>query len=199
GRTKFSRYPKIIGITGQNFSIKYEALKKIDKFSQDKTIATDISMGYDIKNKGFKLYQLKDYPHRIFVDYSNSLREYFKQKTIWVENYLLYSYFFAKKGLIKFILLFILSTFIILTPFLFIINMGIQIIGFLIFINIYLIKIRKLLFFKSTVDKKYYDKFKLRFYISLFFLIYFEALINLTIPFHFVYFIIKLKKKRIKT
>lgn len=94
-------------------------------------------MGYDIISKGHKIYQLKDYRHRICVDYTNNLRDYFKHKIVWVENFLLFSYMFRKKGVIPYIFLIKESIFITITPFLFIFNLDLHISGILLFLNIY--------------------------------------------------------------
>lgn len=193
-RFKFLRHEQIDVINGQNLCVKYEVIKAIDKFSEIKNYATDKTMGINISSKGFtKSYQVLDYRHRIYVDYSNTIRDYMHQKIIWTENFLIESSRNNKIKLFKFIGLFFLSLYILMFPLLLLINFGLFFIGFLIFLNAYLNKIRKLIFFKQYVDIVNYEKYTILFYFTLIFYIFMEAIIIVVIPFHFVHYLKKVK------
>ncbi|MHA1284821.1 MAG: glycosyltransferase [Promethearchaeota archaeon] len=195
-KREFKRYHSQPSMAGQNTCMKYDVLKKIGKFSINKKYATDRSMGEDIVSKGFKFYRLHDYEHRIYVEFPNSIKEFIKQKTIWAENFLIYT--LKKKSLLnlfKAIGLSFISFYMIIFPFLLYYNIGLFAIGFSLFINIFLKKIRKFIFFKSTIRKQNDIKYPKWFIFPLIFYIYVEALNNVIIPLHFIYYIIKLKNK----
>ncbi len=194
-RFKYSRYSNNKTITGQNFCLKYEIIKSIGLFTENQNIATDRSMGFDTFSKGYKAYQLRDYRHRIYVDYSGTINEYIRQKTIWIENSLIYSYKYKKIRLIKFFLLYFISLVILIFPFLYFLDFGLFFIGSLILLYFYLIKIRKFLFFISLVDKKNYEKYSFIFFLKLIFFLYIDAFIIIRIPIHYIFFKGKLKKK----
>lgn len=193
---KFTRYAKGDSLTGQNFCVKSKVIKSVGKFSENKKIATDKSMGKDLYSKGYKAYQLVDYRHRIYVDYSSTFKEYLNQKTIWLENKLTLMLKTKKLGLIKFIALFGLSLYILIFPFLLLLNFGLFIIGILLLLAIYLKKIKKYLIFKKLVDRKFYPKFSFVFFIQIIYYIYVDIIIVIRVPFHFIYFILKLKFKK---
>ncbi|MHA1250813.1 MAG: glycosyltransferase [Candidatus Helarchaeota archaeon] len=195
-KRKFKRYSDIKTFAGANTCIKYDILKKIGKFSTDKKYSTDRSMGEDIISKGFKFYRLHDYEHRIYVEFPNSIKEFVRQKTIWAENFLIYT--LKKKSLLnllKVLILSFISFYMILFPILIIYNVGLFGIGFSIFLSVLLKKIRKYIFFKSTISRQHKIKYPKWFIFSLIFFIYIEALNNFLIPFHFIYYITMLKKK----
>jgi len=197
-KRKFERYVTRNSFAGQNTCMKYEVLKKIGKFSTDKKYATDRSMGEDLLIKGFKFYRLHDYGHRIFVEFPNNIKEFIKQKTIWAENFLIFA--IKKKSLLnllKVIILTFSSFYIIVFPIFIFYNIGLFSIGFSIFTSILLKKIRKYVFFKATVCKQHDIKFPKWLIFPLIFYIYIEAINNVLIPFHFIYYLFKLKKSKL--
>ena len=195
-KRKFKRYSDSKTFAGANTCIKYDILKKLGKFSINNKYATDRSMAEDLLLLGIKFYRLHDYGHRIFVEFPNTIKEYIKQKTIWAENFLMFT--LKKKSysnLLKVLALSFISFYMIIFPILFFFNIGLFAIGFSIFISILLKKIRKYLFFKSTICKQHEIKYPKWFIFPLIFYIFLEALNNFIIPFHFIYYVIKLKKK----
>jgi len=198
-RTKvFKRKGSPISITGQNICMKYDVIKSIGKFSEHRKIATDVSMGEDLLAKGYLTYQLVDYRHRIYVDYSSTIKEYINQRTIWVENFLIYNYKFRKLTLIKFVLLFLADLYLFVFPFMFFLNFGLFMIGILIIFHKYLKEIRKFLVFTKTTPKKNRQNINFAFFFTFIFFIYIEAIITIRIPFHFLSFLKRLKSNKVK-
>ncbi|MFW9820741.1 MAG: glycosyltransferase [Candidatus Thorarchaeota archaeon] len=192
---KFERHFQGRVITGQNFCISYNVLKSFSKFTYQKMIPTDGSMGRDIYSKGFKAYRLVDFRHRIYVDYSDSLKEYFHQRLVWHENFLNSNMKHRNfLNLIKFMLLCCISLYSLIFPILMIIDIRLLFPGVLIILTIYLKKLRRLLLFTRTIDKKYYDSYNLLFFFYIIFFIMFDFIINFYVIFHFFYFLRKLKK-----
>jgi cellulose synthase/poly-beta-1,6-N-acetylglucosamine synthase-like glycosyltransferase len=194
---KFNRYTYGEVITGQNFVISNNVLKDIGKFTVQKLEPTDKSMGRDISSKGYKTYRLVDYRHRIFVDYSANLKKYFHQRLIWNENYL-YKSIKSKSitNLIKFLLLWMISVYSLIFPFLILLDIRFLFPGLLIYVTTYLRKIRRLINFTQAIDKKYYDSYRFPFYIYLVFIIFFDLLTTTYVLFHFIYLLKKLKKDK---
>ncbi len=193
-KTRFSRHVSTPPITGQSFCLKYEVQKSIGRFTEHKKFATDRSMGIDVYSKDFSSYVLYDYQHRIFVDYSASISELIHQKTIWIENSLIFSYKHKKFELVKFIVSYFISLYLFLFPLFLFIHFGLFFIGLMILLNLYLQKIRKLLFFISVNNHEFYEKYGVGFFIKLVFYIYIETAIVIRIPFHFWIFLKKLRK-----
>lgn len=187
-KTKFSRYGRK-QISGPNTCIKYEVIKEIKYFYEDYYYSTsDRFRGPLILSKGFKIYQLNDYRGFIYTDYPNSLKTYFSQEIRWRKNTITDPYIENKKLVnIKFIILFFISLFILILPFLLFLNFWLTIFGILILFDRYLKKIRKYMFFKNSVDKVYYQKFGLLFFIKMIFYIYFEAIITLYLAFDILF------------
>ncbi|MFX1237243.1 MAG: glycosyltransferase [Promethearchaeota archaeon] len=195
---EFTRYSYNGPITGQSLCMKYSVIKSIGCFSTGKNYATDLSMGEDLFSKGYKLYQNMDYKSRIFVDYSSTFKDYMRQKTIWIENSIVFGIKRSKIALLKFLILWLFSLYILALPLLIFINYAFFIIGFFLFINYYLVKIRKLLLYTKTVRKQDRVRYKPSFFLFLIFIVFFEAIIVIRIPFHYVLFKKRLKKKNIK-
>lgn len=177
-KTKYTKYHKTM-VSGANTCLKYEVIESIGKFNEDRIIAEDVSRGYDILSKGFKVFWLSDYGSRIYTDYPITIKETLKQRKRYIENFLMYGYF--QKNLmriIKVILLFLSSIFLIIFPIFVFINLGLFFICILTFAGIYFNRIRRYIFFKIVVDRKYYHKFPKIIFIKMFFYIYLEILAN---------------------
>lgn len=194
-RFKFTRYPKRTVFAGQNTCLKFEVIKAIRKFSEDKKYATDLSMAEDIYSKGFRSYRLNGYHHRVYVEFPSKFSELYRQTTIWTENRLL-RYYTRRRTLkiIKILLMFLIAIYILIFPFFIFINFSFFTIGLIIFLNVYLIKIRKFIFFKLTINKQHPVKYNKLLFLNLVLYIYMEAIINFIIPFHFIVFLKKIKK-----
>lgn len=195
-KNKWIRYQSKALYAGQNTAMKYEVLKAINKFSEGNIYATDRSMGMDIANKNFKIYRLKHYESKIYVDYPSNIKSLIHHKLIWLENFLLYSSQKKKKNFLKIILNYFNSLIIVLFPFLILVHFGLFVIGSLFFLNSYLKKIRKYKFFKNTTNHQTFDDFSFRFFIKLVFYIFLDSIIYVIVPFHLIYFTYKLKKKK---
>ncbi|MHA1284391.1 MAG: glycosyltransferase [Promethearchaeota archaeon] len=195
-RYKFSRYTHNKLVAGQNFCLKYEVLKSIGRFTENRKFATDRSIGIDIFSKGYRAYNLIDFRHRIFVDYSEKIKDYIHQKIIWVENSLIYL-FKCKKvlKLLKFLIVWTISLFIIIFPIIGLLNLFFFYLGFLCIIFLFLSKIKKYIIFRELVIKPYkiYNNFNITFFFLLFFYIFLETIIMIIIPFHFISFVLKIK------
>lgn len=182
-------------ITGQNFCLNYNVLESIGKFTYQKLIPTDGLMGRDIYSKGFQAYRLVDFRHRIYVDYSDSLKEYFHQRLVWNENFL---YSNMKRhnilNLIKFLFLWSISTYSLIFLILIIFDIRFLFPGVLILFTTYFKKIRRIITFTKTIDKRYYDSYNIPFFFYLIFFILFDFIINSYVLFHFFYFSRKLKR-----
>ena len=79
----------------------------------------------------------------------------------------------------KFLLLNILSLYLIIFPIFIFFHIGLFLLGILILLSMYLKKIRKIIFYKKTIDKEFQFKLKFVFYIKLILYIYVDALVNL--------------------
>lgn len=78
----------------------------------------------------------------IYYEKRISRRELIHQKTIWIENSLIFSYKNKKFDIVKFLVSILISLYLLLFPFLLFIHYGLFFIGLIIFLNMYLIKIR---------------------------------------------------------
>ena len=177
-KSRFTRYHRYM-ISGANTCMKYEVIKAIGKFNENRIIAEDVSRGIDITSKGFKAFWLVDYGSRIYTDYPTTIKETIKQRKRYIENYLMYGYF--QKNLIKIVkvgVLFLISMLLVIFPFFIFINFGLFFICILAISAIYLNRIRRFIFFKIVVDRQYYHKFPKIIFIKIIFYIYLEILAN---------------------
>ncbi|MFX1311244.1 MAG: glycosyltransferase [Promethearchaeota archaeon] len=184
---KFSRLGRK-QISGPNTCFKYEVIKKIGKFYDDQLFpASDRFRAQLITSKGFEIYWLSDYRGRIYTYYPDNLKTYFSQEFRWRKNAITNPYRKKKKTyIIKFLLLFLLSSYLIISPFLFFLNIYLTLIGLSIFIFKYLFKIRKILNFKITVDKTYFHKFGMLFLIKMVFYLFLDAIITIYLAFNLI-------------
>ena len=175
-------------ITGANFCIKMNILNSINnRFKESRKIATDLSMGLDLAKKDFSIFQLYNYSHRIYVDYPTTLPKYIDQKKIWIENGLVFSIKNKRKSqILRYIVLNLVSLYVVTNPIFIVFNIKIFILGLLIFLSLYLVKIRKLFFFKMCVDAQNRATYGFLFFVKLIFYVYFEAFSILLITFHFL-------------
>ncbi|MFX1575398.1 MAG: glycosyltransferase family 2 protein, partial [Promethearchaeota archaeon] len=178
-RIKFSRLGRV-EISGPNSCFKYEVIKKIGNFFNDKLfLASDRFRGPLIFSKGFKIYWLTDYRGKIFTYFPDSLKEYFLQEFRWRMNSLTNPYLQKKINIyIKFSISFLISLYLLSSPFFMFLNINLALIGLLILLSKYLKKLRKTIFFKRTVNKKYYENFGLFFFFKLVIYIYMDAIIT---------------------
>jgi len=193
-QSKFTRYSKKVVMAGQNTCVNYKVVPAMGRFVEDKSYATDKSMAEDMYSLGYKPYRLRDFRSRIFVDFSSKITEFFRQRVIWAENSLIYSFKFKKLRFLKHLFLLFLSFYMLISPFLIIFNFGFFSIGIILFFNLYLKKIRKYLFFKLTIKKDYAIHYGILFFFKILYYLIVEAIINIVVPFHLIFFIKRNKK-----
>jgi cellulose synthase/poly-beta-1,6-N-acetylglucosamine synthase-like glycosyltransferase len=178
-RIKFSRIGRV-EISGPNSCFKYEVIEKIGNFFDDNLfLASDRFRGPLIFSKGFKIYWLTDYRGKIFTFFPDSLKKYFLQEFRWRKNSLTNPYMKKKvKIYIKFLISFLISIYLLSSPFFIFFNINLALIGLIMLLSKYLKKLRKIIFFKRTANKKFYEKFGLLFFLKLVFFIYTDVILT---------------------
>ena len=194
-RMKFSRYGFNM-VSGPNTLLKYEVIKAIDRFSVDSIYSVEISQGRDIISKGFKIYSLTECRGKIFIHLPNKIKIWIKQKIRWTENSIVFQYKHNKIKLLNFIILFLLSLYLIIFPILFYFHIGFLLIAILIFFSLYLKKIRRIMYYRFTTKKENLLKLNVGFFFKIAFYIYIEVLINVYVFFEMMLFGSKGLKKR---
>ncbi|MFW9867187.1 MAG: glycosyltransferase [Candidatus Thorarchaeota archaeon] len=175
-RIKVNRYTR--NAISQCTLIKLEVINKVGNFTERRLIGDGQSMGLDIVEKNYRIYQLNSQGVQSF-NYPYHLKEYFSQNVRWVQNTYFNIIKNSKKRIFIYILLIIEATYLVVFPIFLFFNFGLFLIGILLLINIYFKKIRKILFFKRTSDRTYFGKNKLWFYIFIIFFIYLDNLIQI--------------------
>ena len=190
-RFKFSRY--IYGV-GSNACIKYEAIKKMGRFSEKRLSDDGISTGIDLASKGIKSFILIN--NKIQADtYPTKIIEYFRQNIRWLENALIYSIKNKKIRIIKFLGLVLVSLYLLLIPILLFLNLYLFSIGLLFLLSIYLKKVRKTIFYKLN-NRNESIKLRIPFFLSLIYYIYLDLIINIVVFFEMIFFRKKYKKRK---
>ncbi len=193
-RKEFNRY--MIGVSGANTCMKFEVLQKIGKFSEDRLTPEDLSRGIDIMEKGIKTYHLINSRSLIHAEVPDSIRSLFKQRIRWLQNKLILSRQSKNtKVLLSSILLFLSSLYLLLSPLLIFIHIWLVLLGFYILLNKYLLRIRRILFFKKTRPKMLF-KLKPLFYFKIFLYILNELIINVYMMFEIIFSRKKFKARR---
>lgn len=185
-RKNFKRYNQNL-IGGSDTCISYDVIKSIGKFAEEGIIAEDVSAGQDILSKGYKIYSLTSYQSRIYTDFPKTIRELTEQRKRYIQN----SYISAKIKknkftYIKLIALMLVSIYFIIAPLFLFVNYGLFFIDLFIILFIYLRNIRRYIFFKLVVDKKYYKKFHKLLFIKIFYYIVIELIINVITAFSLI-------------
>ena len=194
-KEKFTRHYKI-RISGANTTVNFKAMEQIGRFTENRNIAEDVSRGLDILSKGFNIYSLIDYRSCIYTDFPKTFKELLEQRKRQIENALINSFRNKRvKIILKFLALLLGSLYILVFPLFLLLHYGLFFIGVYILLFMYLKKIRYYIFFRRIVDKKYYTKFRMRFFIKIIFYIYIEMISTILIPFDLILYKKKLKKK----
>ncbi|MHA1251823.1 MAG: glycosyltransferase [Candidatus Helarchaeota archaeon] len=195
-RFKFRRYQKI-SISGANTCVSYEVIKSIGKFTPNRNFGEDTSRAIDILSKGYKIYSLTHYEGQIYSYYPDTLKKWIKQKIIWNENNIMYSIKNKKiKRIIRRIIISLYSIFLLISPLLFFIHPFFLLLAFYTILNLYLLKIRKLIFYRKCIDKKYYTKYSILFFFKIYLYVCIEILIHFYIFIEVLLFGEKKLKKR---
>jgi len=179
-RIKFSRIGRVV-LSGPNSCFKYEVIEKIGNFFDDKLfLASDRFRGPLIFSKGFKIYWLTDYRGKIFTFFPDSLKKYAFQEFRWRKNSLTNPHLKNKvKIYFKFLISFLISMYLFSSPFFVFFNINLALIGLIMLLNKYLKKLRKIVFFKRSVNKKFYEKFGLLFFFKLVFFIFIDEILTI--------------------
>ena len=194
-RRKFSRYNLNI-ISGADTALKYDVIKAIGKFSENSVYSVEVSQGEDLLSKGYKFYRLTDYRGQVYTKVPDTIKSWIRQKIRWNENSIVYTYQHKKIGLVLYFSSFIISLYLLIFPFLMFFNLSFYLIGIFLLVNLYLKKMRRVLFNKLTIQKEFFKKLNLMFFIKVLFYIYIEALVNVYIIFEMIIFGNKKLKKR---
>ena len=173
-RSHFSRYT--LKSISQCTLLKLDVVEKVGKFTEKRLIGDGQSVGFDIEEENFKIYQLNSSGVQSF-NYPEKIRSYFSQNVRWLQNSYYIRVSARRSQFLRFILLSLKSIFLFVFPFLLFISKYFVLLGILLLFNIFLKKIRKIIFFKETTDKKYFGKNPPYFYLMLLFYIYLDALI----------------------
>ncbi len=178
-RIKFSRLGRA-DISGPNSCFKYEVIEKVGNFLDDKLfLASDRFRGPLIFSKGYKIYWLTDYRGKIFTYFPDSLKKYFLQEFRWRINSLTNPYMKKKvKIYIKFLISFLISLYLLSSPFFIFFNINLALIGLIMLLSKYLKKLRRIVFFKRTTNKNFYEKFGLLFFLKLVIFIYIDEILT---------------------
>ncbi|MFX1570575.1 MAG: glycosyltransferase [Promethearchaeota archaeon] len=194
-RFKFSRENFNV-ISGSNTIVKSKVIKSIERFSENRKFATDRSMAFDIRDKGFKIYILKDYRANMYnAGLPYNFKMFKRQRIVWITNFLIYSHKSKKIGnIIKFLLLIVISLYLFIFPIFLFFNFGLFLIGLFFLTWIYLKRIRRIIFHKMIMDKRFYKKLSYKFFIKMIYFIYMELLINIILIYNLIIFIRKIRK-----
>ncbi|MFX0044035.1 MAG: glycosyltransferase, partial [Candidatus Hodarchaeota archaeon] len=195
-KEKFTRYNKRM-ISGANTTIKYEVMKQIGRFNENRDIAEDVSRGLDILSKGFNIFSLTDYRSCIYTDFPKTFKELFEQRKRQIENALINSFRNKRiKYLLRFLVLLLGSFYVLVFPLFLIFHYGLFFMGVYILLFMYLKKIRYYIFFIRSVEEKYYSKFHMKFFIKILFYIYIQMVSTIFIPFDLILYKKKLRKEK---
>lgn len=195
-RYKYNKYNRM-SVGGANTVVSYEVIKEVKQFNTSRNWAEDRSRGEDIVQKGFKIYRLPDYRANIYSVAPDTIKKWLKQKIRWNENARMYSFEKnLKMAILKVIILTLFGVYFLLFPFLIYINLGFLVIGIFILSNIYLVKVRRLLFFNMAVQEKFKISVNVLFFIKILLYIYIEAFVHLYIAIELLLFRGKKLKKR---
>ncbi|MHA2260541.1 MAG: glycosyltransferase, partial [Promethearchaeota archaeon] len=176
-RKHFSTYNRYGGISPCTI-LNYEVIKKVGRFTEKRLIGDGESMGADILEDNYKIYLLKSIGVESF-DYDYNIKGYISQNIRWIQNRFFNKLKRDRRILINNFLIAVESILLFSFPFFSIISINLFFFSCLILISMYIKKIRKIVFFKSTMDMNYYGKNSIFFYFVVLFYIYLDALINI--------------------
>jgi len=169
-----------------NVCMKYDVIKSLGGFSEKNKGDDSRATGRDLSSKGYKVFNLCD--HKIqSLTYPNNIRKFLKQNLRWIENNFYHSIKNKKSQILKFVILTIISLYIVISPFFLYFNLNLFLIGILLLSNTYLKRIRKIIFFK-LVNKDALIKIRMIFYLKLIFFTYLDIIVNLIVFFEIIFY-----------
>jgi len=192
-RKKFR--PNVMDAAGANLCFSINVLKEIGKMPEGVLDDDNAVIGTLFKTKNFKFKKLLEIRVETF-NYPSKIMESIIQNIRWIDNSL-FNMFRSKKiiRILKFILLLLISIYILISPILIFINIYLPLFGLFLFISQYLSRIRKCIFYKMTANNDQKVNLSFIFFIKLIFYTYLDVLIRI-IAFCEVIFFKKIYKKR---
>ena len=172
--------------------MKYSVIKSVGKLTEKRPFDDNSSISLDLYTKGYSVYRSSKLVKSF--TYPKKIIEYMNQNLRWVENAQFLNLKNNKVRFFKFILIFLISIYIFISPFLLFCNIYFFFIGILILLSYYLKKIRKVIFYKLN-NKKDSICLNFKFFIKLIYYIYVDALVVI-IAFFEILFYRKAYKKR---
>ncbi|MHA1284210.1 MAG: glycosyltransferase [Promethearchaeota archaeon] len=171
---KFKRYWDK-NISGANTCISYEAMRSVGKFSVDTNWAEDMSRGYDLLSKGYKIYYLTHYRGKIFSYTPDTLKKWINQRIRWNENDIIFAFENRNfRKIIRIITYSFISIYFIISPILTLIHFFFILLTFYMLLNKYFLKIRRLIFYKRMIKGEHHEKFGILFFIKIILYIFIE-------------------------
>ena len=178
-KKKYSRYLESV-VGGASTCVKNPVMKEIDKFNESRNMAEDLSRGIDISQKGFKILFLNHYRSKIYTEYPDSLNEYYKVRRRYFENGLIKA---VRENnvipVLKLLILFILSLYIVISPFLAMFKISFLFFSLLIILSFYLKRVRRYFFYKLVFKDNNYPSFNKLLFVKVIFFIIFEIFTNI--------------------
>jgi len=156
----------------------YDVINKIGTFTEKQLMGDGKSMGLDILNENYKIYQLKSDGVESF-NYPDNLKEYFSQNIRWIQNRFFNKIRSTRIVILSSVLIFFKSLLLFVFPFFAFLSWKLFFLCILVLISMYMKKVRKIFFFKSKTNRKYFGKNSVLFYFFIIFYIYLDALINI--------------------
>jgi len=193
-RNKFK--PNVMDVVGANFCFSNNVLKEIGKIPEGMLGDDNRAIGSLFKTKNFRLKHLIENRAETF-NYPSTIMESIKQNIRWIENSLS-TMFRSKKiiSILKFILLLVISIYILISPFLIFVNIYLSIFGLFFFISQYLSRIRKCIFYKMTANNEQKVNLSFVFFLKLIFYTYLDVLIRIVAFCEVIFFKKKYKKRK---
>ena len=192
-RKKFR--PNVMDAAGANLCFSIDVLKEFGKIPEGVLDDDNAVIGALFKTKNYRFKKLLEKKAETF-NYPSKIMESIKQNIRWIDNSLS-SMFRSKKikYILKFILLLVISIYILISPFLIFVNIYLPLFGLFLFISQYLSRIRKIIFYKMTAYNDQKVNLSFIFYIKLIFYTFLDVLIRI-VAFCEVFFFKKQYKKR---
>ncbi|MFX1303258.1 MAG: glycosyltransferase [Promethearchaeota archaeon] len=182
-----------IKYVSQNTGLKYEVIKKLKKFSENKLSDDGLAIGSDLMSQGFKIKLLDDQVESF--NFPTKIKGYIKQNLRWIENSLFASKRNRKVRILKFIGLVCISFYFFLSFFLAFLNIYLFLFGLFLLLSLYLKRIRKMVFFKKTKENRKIS-FQFSFFLFMIYFIIVDLLINIIVFLEMIFFRKAYKKRK---
>lgn len=177
-----------------HFCMKFEVFERIRYFPEGRLVGDGDVMKEKIQEEAYKTYRINDFIQSFNPE---NIKEYITQNMRWIQNYL-----FDKKKedyylkWFKFIILTIISLFLIIFPILILIDFDYFFLGLIIFFAFYFKKIREFIFFIKIKDYICEIEINFIFFLKLIFYIYIDFIINVYLLIEIIFYGKKKFRKR---